>query len=166
MKIVFKTPHPLSIYVQNSSTPLTLYVEFQTNSPLPSLNDNQSIKRKHDPRMTIICYQQSNQRINHHLQWLLLTLSTDTLSNGALARIFAMVIIDITLSSSFSSHVISSISSTRVGRVTGISWLGSLCFVTHPNPRCVWPLKHLTINNLHSVTHLLKVKIAAKLTCT
>ena len=142
--------------VRNSLPPLSPF----------SPNDNQSIKRKHDPRMTIICYQQSNQRINHHLQWLLLTLSTDTLSNGALARIFAMVIIDITLSSSFSSHVISSISSTRVGRVTGISWLGSLCFVTHPNPRCVWPLKHLTINNLHSVTHLLKVKIAAKLTCT
>ena len=57
MKIVFKTPHPLSIYVQNSSTPLTLYVEFQTNSPFPSLNDNQSIKRKHDPRMTILCCQ-------------------------------------------------------------------------------------------------------------
>ena len=49
----------LSIYVQNSSTPLTLDVQFQTNqnppSPFPSPNDNQPIKRKHNPRMTIIC---------------------------------------------------------------------------------------------------------------
>ena len=38
--------------------------------PLPpsSLNDNQSIKGKHDPRMTIICCQQSNYRIIYHLQ--------------------------------------------------------------------------------------------------
>ena len=52
---------PLSIYVQNSSTPLTLDVEFQTN-PLPlqkiiSQLKEKSIKRKHNPRMTIICYQ-------------------------------------------------------------------------------------------------------------
>ena len=49
-------PHPLSIYVQNSSTPLTSDVQFQANPPL-SPNDNQSIKRKHNPRMNIICYQ-------------------------------------------------------------------------------------------------------------
>ena len=61
MKIVqFPKPlPPLSIYVQNSSTPLTLDVQFQTNTPPPttisSPNDNQSIKRKHNPRMTIIC---------------------------------------------------------------------------------------------------------------
>ena len=43
---------PLSINVQNSSIPLTLDVQFQTNPP--SSNDNQSIKRKHNPRMTIM----------------------------------------------------------------------------------------------------------------
>ena len=49
MKIVqFSTPPvpaPLSSYVQNSSTPLTLDVQFQTKSP-HSPYDNQSIKRK------------------------------------------------------------------------------------------------------------------------
>ena len=51
-------PPPLSSYVQNSSTSLTMDIRFQTNPlPLPSPNDNQSIKRKHNPRMTIICYQ-------------------------------------------------------------------------------------------------------------
>ena len=51
-------PPPLSSYVQNSSTSLTMDVRFQTNPlPLPSPNDNQSIKRKHNPRVTIICYQ-------------------------------------------------------------------------------------------------------------
>ena len=50
---IFNTPPPrLSIYVQSSSTPLTLDVQFQANPP-PSSNDNQSIKRKHSPRMTI-----------------------------------------------------------------------------------------------------------------
>ena len=49
-------PWKLSIYVQYSSTPLTLDIQFQANPP-PSPNDNQSIKRKHNPRMTIICYQ-------------------------------------------------------------------------------------------------------------
>ena len=58
MKIVqfSRAPPPLSIYVQNSSIPLTLDVQFQIN-PHPSPNDNQSIKRTHNPRMTIICYQ-------------------------------------------------------------------------------------------------------------
>ena len=58
MKIVqfSRPPTLLSIYVQNSSTPLTLDIQFQTNHS-PSPNDNQSIKRKHNPRMTIICYQ-------------------------------------------------------------------------------------------------------------
>ena len=52
------SPPSLSSYVQNSSTSLTLDVQFQTISPpRPSPNDNQSIKRKHNPRMTIICYQ-------------------------------------------------------------------------------------------------------------
>ena len=46
--------------------------QFQTN-PSSSPNDNQSTKRKH-PRMTIVCYQQSNYRIIHHLQLLLLAL--------------------------------------------------------------------------------------------
>ena len=31
---IFKTPTPLVIYVQNSSTPLTMDVQFQTNTPL------------------------------------------------------------------------------------------------------------------------------------
>ena len=53
----FQDPPPLlSIYVQNSSTPLTLDVQFQTKWVRPSPNDNQSIKRKHNPRLTIICY--------------------------------------------------------------------------------------------------------------
>ena len=54
---VFKTPHPACpYYIQYTSTPLTLDVHIQTN-PTPSPNDNQSIKRTHNPRMTIICYQ-------------------------------------------------------------------------------------------------------------
>ena len=31
--------------------------------PPPSPNDNQSIKRKHDPRMTIICYEGNSGRL-------------------------------------------------------------------------------------------------------
>ena len=56
---VFKTSTPLSIYVQNSSTPLTLDIQFQANPPLlpPSTNENQSVKRKYNSRMNIICYQ-------------------------------------------------------------------------------------------------------------
>ena len=47
--VQFLRPHtPLSIYIQNSSTPLILDVQFQTNpySPSYSPNDNQSVKRK------------------------------------------------------------------------------------------------------------------------
>ena len=40
---IFRPPTPLSIYVQNSSTPLTLDIHFQTNAPSP--NDKQSIKK-------------------------------------------------------------------------------------------------------------------------
>ena len=56
MKILqFSTPPPpLFIYIQNSSTPLTLDVQFQQ---LLSPNNNKSIKRKHNPRMTIIYYE-------------------------------------------------------------------------------------------------------------
>ena len=45
-------------------------------APLPpySRNDNQSIKKRHDPRLIIICHQKSNYTIIHNLQWLLLTL--------------------------------------------------------------------------------------------
>ena len=49
---IFKTPFftqfspPLSIYVQNYLTPLTLDIQFQMNIPLPSPNNNQPIKRK------------------------------------------------------------------------------------------------------------------------
>ena len=53
MKIVqfSRAQSSMSIYLQNSSTPLPLDVQFQTNPRSP--NDNQSIKRKHNPRMTI-----------------------------------------------------------------------------------------------------------------
>ena len=72
MKIIqFLRPPPpkprLSIYVQTSFTPLTLDVHFITKSPSPpsyththSSNDNQPLKRKHNPRMTIMCYQLIN----------------------------------------------------------------------------------------------------------
>ena len=46
---------PLSIYVQNFSTLLTLDVQFQTKTFFAV--DNQSIKRKYNPNMTNICYQ-------------------------------------------------------------------------------------------------------------
>ena len=48
MKIVQLSgpPTPLSIYVQNSSTPLTLDVQFQMNSVPPFQMINQSIKKK------------------------------------------------------------------------------------------------------------------------
>ena len=42
-----RPPLPMSIHVQNSSTPLTSTAQFQTNPPSP--NDSQSIKRKHNP---------------------------------------------------------------------------------------------------------------------
>ena len=56
MEIVqfLRPPSPLPINVQNSSIPLTLDVQFQRKPPS---NDNQLIKRKHNLRMTIICYQ-------------------------------------------------------------------------------------------------------------
>ena len=50
-----RPPTPLFIYVQKSSNPLTLDVQFQTKSPSP--NGNQSIQIRHNPRMTLICYQ-------------------------------------------------------------------------------------------------------------
>ena len=47
-------PPPLYSYVQNSSTPLILDVEFQTNPPLPLslLMITGQSKEKHNPRMT------------------------------------------------------------------------------------------------------------------
>ena len=48
-------PTPLSIYIQTFFILLTLDVQFQTNPSSP--NENQSIKRKHNPRINIICYQ-------------------------------------------------------------------------------------------------------------
>ena len=57
---IFKAPHPLSIYVRNPSTqPPDLGYQISNESFPPFPNDNQSNKRKHDPSMTIICYQQS-----------------------------------------------------------------------------------------------------------
>ena len=57
MNIIYfpRPPTPFFIYVQNSSTPSSLDVQFQVNPASPS--DNQSTKRKHNPRMTFICYQ-------------------------------------------------------------------------------------------------------------
>ena len=56
MKIVqfSRTPTPVSIYVQNSSTPLSLDVQFQTNLPLQMITNR---LKENNPRMTIICYQ-------------------------------------------------------------------------------------------------------------
>ena len=54
--IQFSKPPTLSfIYVKKSSISLTLDVQFQTNHP--SSSGNQSIQIKHNPRMTLICYQ-------------------------------------------------------------------------------------------------------------
>ena len=50
-----RPPTPLFIYVQKSSNLLILDVQFQTKAPSP--NGNQSIQIKHNPRMTLICYQ-------------------------------------------------------------------------------------------------------------
>ena len=56
MKIVqFPRPPPtLSIYTQSSSTPFTLYVQFQTTLPFQMINNQ---LKENNPRMTIICYQ-------------------------------------------------------------------------------------------------------------
>ena len=69
----FQDPSPVHLHLK-IFRPLDLGCPI-SNDPPPPLNDNQLIKRKHDRRMTIICYQQINYRIIHHLQWLLLTLS-------------------------------------------------------------------------------------------
>ena len=50
-----RPPTRLFIYVQKSSNPLTMDVQFQAK--LRSLNVNQSVQIKHNPRMTLICYQ-------------------------------------------------------------------------------------------------------------
>ena len=47
------SPLHLSSYVQHSSTPLILDAQFQTN-PSPSPNDNQSVKRRYNSRITTI----------------------------------------------------------------------------------------------------------------
>ena len=74
MKIVqISRPFPCPSTSENFPPPWPWMSNFEW--PPPPLNDNQLIKRKHDRRMTIICYQQINYRIIHHLQWLLLTLS-------------------------------------------------------------------------------------------
>ena len=60
MKISWFSRHstPLSSYVQNSSTPLTLDVQLQTNPLLlSSPNYRQTIKRKQNLRMIVVCYQ-------------------------------------------------------------------------------------------------------------
>ena len=72
MKMVqFSRPlTPLSIYVQFSSTPLTVDVQFQTKRCSP--NDNQSVKRKYNPRMTIRSFLQVGFRFQYqfiNLAW-------------------------------------------------------------------------------------------------
>ena len=54
----FKTPHLLVYLRPNTFHPLDL--ERPISNELPFPNDNQSFKRKHDPRMSIICYQESS----------------------------------------------------------------------------------------------------------
>ena len=68
MKIFKFSRHPtlLSIYVLNSSTPWPWTSNLKLTTP-PSPNNNQSIKRKHNPRMTIICYQVGFPLTSFHL---------------------------------------------------------------------------------------------------
>ena len=54
---IFKTPHPLSICVRNSTTPLTFEVQFQTK-PL-SLNDTLHVKEHN---------QNKNKTKSRHIQ--------------------------------------------------------------------------------------------------
>ena len=58
MKIVqfSRPPKPLVQLCPKFFHPLD-FQRLISNEPLPSPNDKQSIKRKHNPRMTIICYQ-------------------------------------------------------------------------------------------------------------
>ena len=49
--LIFKTPRTPCPSTSKILHPL---VQFQTNHPSP--NDNQSIKRKHNPKISIICY--------------------------------------------------------------------------------------------------------------
>ena len=62
MKIVQVSGPPLSwsIYIQNSSTPWPWTSNFKQTSPFP--NDNQSIKKKHNPRITPCRHTTSFQR--------------------------------------------------------------------------------------------------------
>ena len=88
--------------------------------------------------MIIICYQQSNYRIfiifndcrSDFLEW---GVGQDICDDYDWHYIVFFILFTL----------ISSISSLRVGRATGTSWLGSLCFVTHPNQRfwCLAMLK-------------------------
>ena len=68
----FQDPPPLVYLRPKFLDTLDLGLPISNKSP-SSPSDNQSIKRKHDLRMAIICYQQSNYKIIHHPQWLLLT---------------------------------------------------------------------------------------------
>ena len=52
---IFKTPSPLVHLRPKFLHPLDLGRPI-SNKP-PSLNDSQSFKRKHNPRITIVCYQ-------------------------------------------------------------------------------------------------------------
>ena len=52
---IFKTTYPLVHLRPKFFHPLVLGGPISNKTPFP--NDNQSTKRKHNPRMTIICYQ-------------------------------------------------------------------------------------------------------------
>ena len=64
MKIVqfSRSPTPYVQLRPKFFHPLNLDVQFQTNPP-PSPNDNQSVERKHNSRMTIICYEGNSGRL-------------------------------------------------------------------------------------------------------
>ena len=59
MKIVqlSRPPTPLVHLRPKFVHPVNLERPISNKLPLSSPNDNQSVKRKHNPRMTIICYQ-------------------------------------------------------------------------------------------------------------
>ena len=71
MQIVqFLRPPTLLVHLRPKYLyPLDLGRPISNETP-PNLNNNQSIKTKHNPRMTILCYHV------HPLGWLLLSVST------------------------------------------------------------------------------------------
>ena len=92
----FKDPSPiLFIYVQNSSTPLILDVQFQINPSSP--NDDQSTKRKYNPRMTIICYQVLPSGFDFNINPLILSGFPKTSSHFSEASLLYLLLCGFTL---------------------------------------------------------------------